>query len=170
MNVVALPGRRIETEAWLKSLLEAAEYPDAKVTRYRHWDTETEASVAFEAERLSNESPQLVIAKSLGTVIAATAYSSNQFRPAFGIFIGTPYAALGEDDVLLLRRYAANVTTLFIQQAEDPGGPAAALAAALQLHRGSVAEVPGSDHLYLDIVALADIVRRWQEQHLGLQS
>ena len=66
MNVVALPGRRAETEAWLKSLLEAAEYPDAKLTR--------------------------------------------------------------------------------------------------------VAEIPGSDHLYLDIVALADIVRRWQEQHLGLQS
>jgi hypothetical protein len=169
MQVVALPGRRIETEAWLKSLLEAAQYHGAQVTRYRHWDTGAEADVAFEASRLSDTSPRLVVAKSLGTVIAATAYGAHQFRPAFGIFVGTPYAALEEADVGLLRHFAVNVTTLFIQQAEDPGGTAAGLAPALQLDPSTVAAVPGRDHLYPDLGALAGIVHRWQEQHPGLR-
>lgn len=74
MQVTALPGRRSETEAWLRSLLVAAELPDAGIVRYRHWDTNVEVSAPFEAARLANQAPQLVIAKSLGTVVAATAF------------------------------------------------------------------------------------------------
>jgi alpha-beta hydrolase superfamily lysophospholipase len=168
MDVVALPGRSRETEVWLNSLLRAAHHPAAKVIRYRHWDTDVEADVAFEAKRLYEESPQLVVAKSLGTVIAATAHGSNKFRPAFAVFIGTPFAALQEQDIRLLRQFAAAVPTLFIQQAQDPGGPAGELAGALQLRSGNVVEVPGNDHLYLDIDALAGIMRNWEEQQLKI--
>ena len=91
MHVTALPGRRSETEAWLRSVLVAAGFPEAVVTRYRHWDTEVEANVAFEAARLANQSPPLVIAKSLGTVIAATAFCLHKFRPTGAVLIGTPH-------------------------------------------------------------------------------
>ena len=168
MRITALPGRRIETEAWLKGLLVAAKYPDAKVTRYRHWDTDEEASVAFEAERLSSQSPQLVIAKSLGTVIAATAYSLHQFRPAFAVLIGTPYDALKDDEFQFLRRFAASVHTLFIQQAQDPGGSADRLVVALKVNRSSVVEVPGNDHLYSDTNASVSLLDRWTKQYLGI--
>ena len=168
MLITGLSGRRIETEAWLKSLLAAAKYPDVKVTRYRHWDTDAEASVAFEAARLANQSPQLVIAKSLGTVIAATAFCLHEFRPTIAVLIGTPYAALENNDVQFLRRFAASVDTLFIQQAQDPGGSADGLAAALQVIRSEVVEVPGNDHLYLDTAALASILDRWTRQYPGL--
>lgn len=168
MHIVALPGRRVETETWLKSLLVASRYPDVQVTHYRHWDAGAEASVAFEAARLSNLSPQLVVAKSLGTIIAAAAFSLHEFRPASAILIGTPYSAIVNSDLHLLREFAADVETLFIQQTEDPGGSAAQLATALQVNRGEVVEVPGSDHLYSDIDALAKIFQRWTKQHTGL--
>ena len=161
MSVVALPGRRSETEPWLRALLDASGHPDARVVRYRHWDTAHEASVAVEAERLADAAPRIVVAKSFGTIVAATAYDAWRFRPAYGLFVGTPYAAIDDDALHLLRRFAAEVTTLFIQQAEDPGGAASALAATLRLRRGEVVEVPGSDHLYRDVDALAAIVRRW---------
>jgi hypothetical protein len=148
MLITALSGRRIETEAWLKGLLVEAKYPEAKVTRYRHWDIDAEASVAFEAARLATQSPQLVIAKSLGTVIAATAFNLNE--------------------VQFLRRFAASVNTLFIQQEQDPGGSADSLAAALQVNRREVVEVPGNDHLYSDTAALASILGHWTKQCLGL--
>jgi hypothetical protein len=64
MLMTALSGRRVETEAWMKSLLVAARLPDVEITRYRHWETDVEASVAYESSRLTNRSPQLVIAKS----------------------------------------------------------------------------------------------------------
>jgi hypothetical protein len=164
MHVTALPGRRSETEAWLRSLLVAAGLPEASVVRYRHWDTDVEASGAFEAARLANQSPQLVIAKSLGTVIAATAFCLHEYRPTAAVLIGTPYAALESSDLHFLQQFAAGVETLFIQQSEDPGGSAAQLRTALQLARGEVAAVPGDDHLYSDTTALAAVLRRWIKQ------
>ena len=168
MLITALAGRRIETEAWLKSLLDAAKYPDAEVTRYRHWDADAEASVAFEAARLANQSPRLVVAKSLGTVIAATAFCLHGFHPTIAVLIGIPYVALESNEVQFLRRFAANIDTLFIQQAQDPGGSAALLATALQVTRGEVVEVPGNDHLYSDITTLASILDRWTKQYSRL--
>jgi alpha-beta hydrolase superfamily lysophospholipase len=89
----------------LKSVLVATGFPEAVVTRYRHWDIEVEASVAFEAAQLANQSPPLVIAKSLGTVIAATAFCLHQFRPAAAVLIGTPYAALEIGDLRFLHSF-----------------------------------------------------------------
>ncbi len=168
MLITALSGRRIETEVWLKSLLAAAKYPDAEVTRYRHWETDAEASVAFEAARLANQSPQLVIAKSLGTVVAATAFCLHEFNPTIAVLIGIPYVALESNEVQFLRRFAASIDTLFIQQAQDPGGSAALLAAALRITRGEVVVVPGNDHLYSDTTALASILGRWTKRYAGL--
>ena len=164
MHVTALPGRRSETEAWLKGVLVAAGFPEAVVTRYRHWDTEVEASVPFEAARLANQSPPLVIAKSLGTVIAATAFCLHKFRPTAAVLIGTPYAALDSSDLRFLQQFSAAVETLFIQQSEDPGGSAAALAAAVQVTRGEVVPVPGDDHMYSDSKTLGAVIQRWTKQ------
>ena len=165
MLITALPGRNVETEAWLKSVLIAAKYPDAEVTRYRHWETNAEASVALEASRLVNQSPQLVIAKSLGTIIAATAFCLHEFRPTIAVLIGTPYISLKSNEVQFLRRFAAGVDTLFIQQAQDPGGSADLLSAALQLTRGKVIEVSGNDHLYSDTSVFASILGRLTKQY-----
>jgi hypothetical protein len=151
----------------MKSLLVSAQYPDAEVTRYRHWESGTEASVVYEATRLAKQSPQLLIAKSLGTVIAATAFCLHEFRPAIAVLIGTPYTALESNEVQFLRHFAAHVDTMFIQQAQDPGGSAVLLATVLQVVRGEVVEVPGSDHLYSDTIALASILDRWTKQHLA---
>jgi hypothetical protein len=164
MHVVALPGRRIETEAWLRSLLVAAGFPESDVIRYRHWVTDAEASVAFEAECLAKQSPEFVIAKSLGTVIAATAFCLHEFRPTAAVLIGTPYSAIESSDLQLLQRFAAGVETLFIQQTEDPGGSAARLHTALNVSSNDVAAVPGDDHLYSDTAALVAIIQRWKKQ------
>jgi hypothetical protein len=168
MQVVALPGRRSETEPWLRDLLLAAGLPDSGVVRYRHWNSDAEASVSFEAALLSNQAPQLVVAKSLGTVIAATAFGHHGFRPAAAVLVGTPFQAIAAEDLRLLQKFAGGVETLFIQQTEDPGGSAAELHDALQLTRGQVVAVPGSDHLYSDTSALVNALRPWAAQQPGL--
>lgn len=167
MNVIALPGRRKETEPWLRDLLLAAGLPDTGVVRYRHWDSDAEASVSFEADRLCNQTPQLVVAKSLGTVIAATAFAGQGFRPDAAVLIGTPFQAVAAEDLSLLHDFARGVETLFIQQIEDPGGSATELPTALCLSRGQLAAVPGNDHLYLDIPALVEVLRPWVGRHLA---
>ncbi|MFA6313994.1 MAG: hypothetical protein WCV99_18855 [Sterolibacterium sp.] len=166
MNVIALPGRNQQTESWLRSVLLEAELPVDGMLRYRHWDSAVDADVDFEAERLANQTPALVIAKSLGTVIAATAFCLHQFRPQGVILIGTPYGALTPEVLVRIRQLALGAETLFIQQTEDPGGPASQIATTLQLSRSEVVSVPGDDHLYTDIAALAVIIKRWKNKAL----
>ena len=164
MEVIALPGRRQETESWLRSVLIAAALPVDAIVRYRHWDAPVAADVEFEAERLFKQTPALLVAKSLGTAIAARAFGHHQFRPKAGVLIGTPYRALDPADAALLRQFVEGVQTLFIQQVDDPGGSASRLAATLELTRGEVIAVPGSDHMYTDTAALAAIIQRWKKR------
>jgi pimeloyl-ACP methyl ester carboxylesterase len=176
MQIVGLPGRQPETESWLRSVLSAAMLPAEGMVRYRHWDEDVDASAGFEAERLCGLTPALVVAKSFGTAIAAAAFGLHQFRPRAAVLIGTPYQqfcpgaadlsgtpydAVAGTALALLRQLAQGVETLFIQQVQDPGGSSGELARTLQLSGGQVEAVPGSDHMYLDVAALAAIIRRW---------
>jgi hypothetical protein len=162
MQVIALAGRNSQTHSWLDSLLSAVPLPTDGLVRYRHWSSDVEPSVDFEATLLTGLTPDLVVAKSFGTSVASTAFCSQQFRPRAAVFVGTPYAALSPDETSKLREFAREVETLFIQQAADPGGSAVVLPTALKLIRGEVAEVPGSDHLYQDIALLAKRIRAWK--------
>lgn len=166
MHVIALPGRNPQTEVWLRSVLMESALPSDGIIRYRHWDSAVDADADIEAQRLDNLSPALVVAKSLGTVIAARAFCIHQFRPRAAILIGTPYSANNPEDLVCLQQLAEGVETLFIQQVEDPGGPASQLATSLRLSRSEVAAVPGNDHLYTDITVLAAIIQRWKEKTL----
>lgn len=159
MHVTALPGRNAQTESWLLALLSAVPLPTDGLVRYRHWTSDADASVDFEAGCLHGRSPDLVIAKSFGTVVASTAFVDHGFRPAAAVLIGTPFAALGAAEVSKLKAFARDVDMLFIQQTADPGGASSALAGALELTRGDVADVPGDDHLYPDVALLADLIR-----------
>ena len=161
MQVIGLAGRRSDTELWLRALLRAVGLPDGGVVRYRHWSSDVDASVPFEAAHLHDQAPQLVIAKSLGTVIAATAFAQHGFRPAAAALVGTPFQAVAPEDLRLLQQFARGVDTIFIQQIDDPGGPAAALHDALQLTRGQVAAIPGNDHAYADTAAMVNVLRPW---------
>jgi hypothetical protein len=161
MQVIALPGRRAETASWLCSLLEASGLGTEGVIRYTHWTDGNEASLATEARRLAGLNPDVVVAKSFGTNVAALAFDENQFRPGRVILIGTPYLAVSAHELTLLRRLARAIPVKFIQQAQDPGGPASQLALNLEVREDSVAAVPGNDHMYTDIRLLSAITREW---------
>jgi predicted alpha/beta-hydrolase family hydrolase len=102
-----------------------------------------------------------VIAKSFGTVVAARAFCEHHFRPQSAILIGTPFSAFDRKDLTSLQQLAEGVETLFIQQAEDPGGAASQIAASLGSSQTHVATVPGNDHHYTEVKALAAIIQEW---------
>lgn len=164
MQVIALPGRNEQTEAWLRSVLAESGLPSDGIVRYRHWDGAVDADAEFEARRLSGLSPALVIAKSFGTVVTARALCSHHFRPQSAILIGTPFGAVDPSDLASLQHLAEGVETLFIQQAEEPGGPASALQASLRALQATVAAMAGNDHLYKEVGALATIIQSWMRR------
>jgi hypothetical protein len=146
----------------MHNLLLTIGLPDAKVAHYRHWDMDVDADVAYEAECLRDRAVQLVVAKSLGTQIAAHAFKHSGFRPRAAVLIGTVIVDADGAMLELFRHLADRIPVLFIQQSADPGGSYADLSRLVaESARAEASEVPGDDHAYEDLSALAAIIRPW---------
>ena len=161
MKILGLPGRDQHTEQWLKRLLDDIDLGDATVVHYGHWDG-GEPNVADEAERLAGKDPQLIVAKSMGTLVGTRAFAARLVSPRLMVLIGVPIAHLPDDALEPFRRVASSIPTLFIQQTDDVTGKFAQVKElAAGLGRSTTAEVPGSDHQYEDIQELVAIIRDW---------
>jgi len=171
VKVFGLPGRNSETKEWMRELLTATGFPEAEIAHYRHWQHGFEGDVdlprwnslvTYEAERLRNRADCLVVAKSFGTLVAASAFGLTSFRPNAAIFIGTPLRNLSSEQSQLYGNLSNHVPALFIQQSLDPGGSYAELYARVEIFaHAEAAEVSGSDHLYGDISELANVIKPW---------
>jgi hypothetical protein len=164
LQVLGLPGRDEATEAWLRVLLDALELDDAacRVQHYRFWDTLQPVDIDAEAARAGGDGAECVVAKSLGTLIALTAWRGHGLRPRRSVFIGTPIAHYQAEQHSMLRDYCGANAVLFVQQTDDftgSFGVVAAAAAALPDCRAF--EVPGSDHRYDEIAACRDAIAGW---------
>ncbi|MGD8830764.1 MAG: hypothetical protein PVF57_09180 [Pseudomonadales bacterium] len=163
MKVLALPGRNPETESWMQALVDGLSvgHTGARVAHYRHWDSGGDPDVAGEADRVEAGPEDLVIGKSLGTLVLLTV-AGRQGNPGAAVFIGTPLVAYEEERLQRLRDFADATPSLFIQQTGDVTGSFAELASALQAPgRATLVEVPGSDHVYADTTALVRIIGGW---------
>ena len=162
MKIIGLPGRNKETEGWLRQLLASLALGEAEVVRYRHWTDDTDPNITHETEALRGRAVNLVVAKSMGTIVATTAYLSASFRPARAVLIGSPVAELTHELRALYRGFAEEISTLFIQQTADFTGTFAQLEAIVQgCAHTRLVEVPGKDHGYGDTVAVASIIASW---------
>jgi len=166
MELLGLPGRNPETEAWMAGLLDALGLGAGETVHYRHWDDGGEPDVTGEAQRLAGLEPELVIAKSMGTLVAATAHAMHDFRPRAAVLIGSPIGHLPKEVLMVYMELGNVVPTLFIQQEEDFTAPFAAVEALAGRCRLSEAvAVPGSDHVYADVDALVRRIQRWRKVH-----
>jgi hypothetical protein len=162
MSLLALPGRRPQTLAWMQALLADLAAPDATIQRYGFWTADhANSDVEPEAGIAAASGADRVVALSIGTLVAMNAREAHGFRPLACVFIGTPVKRLDAEGRLQhLADQAAATPTLFIQQTADPTGSFAELAAALP-ETAAVREVPGADHAYTDTRALAALVAGW---------
>ncbi len=164
MKILGLPGVKAATRPWLQQLLVAlADSPTSvSIQDYRHWPEDSGADLETEAIRLEGVAVDLVIAKSLGTLVATRAFAGADFRPSRAVLIGCPLARHGADGYEMLKRFAGALPTLFIQQSADFNGAFGELEAVVGALPGVRAvEVPGNDHVYGDIDELRQIIRQF---------
>jgi len=161
MKILGLPGVKFETEKWMRDLLSALqEIPfDFEIAQYRHWSDDHDPDINHEAGCLTDLSVDIVIAKSLGTVISTLAFDSFNFRPEKAIFIGSPLRRHCTNNYEMLSEFVNSVPTLFIQQTSDFNGSYRELSKIVQsFQNGTIVEVPGKDHVYDDIIGLQKIM------------
>ncbi len=153
---------KLVTKKWMQDLLSAlTEDPlGFKIHEYRHWSDNSDADVDYEASCLKNISVDIVIAKSLGTLIATHAFDSFHFTPKNAVLIGTPLKRHSPDNYGLLNKFVESVPTLFIQQTSDFHGSCRDLREVVQTCQNAIiTEVPGDDHIYNDIDELQRIIK-----------
>lgn len=164
IRVLGLPGQRAATQDWLQRLLQHLALPDAalSVQRYQCWEQGPgPVDIATEARRARESLPDLVIAKSAGTMVALQAASPPGFSAKACVFIGTPVNAYGEHPRAMLRALAERLPLLLIQQNQDPTGPCASLRAVMADTPARIEEIAGSDHAYGDLDVLRDLIQPW---------
>lgn len=166
MKLLGLPGREPSTLAQMEALLARLEVGQTE-TEIRHhgfWGTDwSHPDVLPEAAAVGQLSAELVIAKSIGTLIAMLAVAREGFAPTACVFIATPLNRLiAEDRVALLEAHCDAIPTLFIQQSDDFNGAYGPLAQIVAGHRGcAAAQIPGGDHLYEDLELIAPLIETW---------
>ncbi len=166
MNILALPGISQKTEKWANALLAelAVEKSTVMVQHYLHWDCGDDQCLKFaeEVERLRGMAVDLLVAKSLGTMIGLAACEAKLIAPRRAVLIGTPVSGFKENNMNLRQMADIGIPCLYIQQQDDIVGSAAALEKEIAGLVGVVlVRIPGDNHQYKDIKLLARHMRRW---------
>ncbi|MDO8799509.1 hypothetical protein [Phenylobacterium sp.] len=166
MNLLGLPGREPSTLAQMEALLARLEIGQTETVIRHHgfWATDwSHPDLSPEAQAVGQLSADLIIAKSIGTLVAMLAIARHGFAPTACVFIATPLNRLvAEDRIALLDAHCDAIPTLFIQQTDDLNGAFAPLGAIVARHPGCMAvEIPGGDHLYEDLELIAPLIEAW---------
>lgn len=164
MNALLLPGNSRRHEEWIEDLKNALapNFENIETQHYRHWQSgEGNADVDHEigvAERKAAAlKPYVIVAKSIGTVIAVKGTAECKLYPDKLILLGVPINGGAPKDSFSKWLKAVNVPVVFIQNTKDPLGAFADVKAAFE-GRGSqlsFVELPGETHDYLDFEAIA---------------
>lgn len=165
MKALGLAGRKSSTLAPMQALFAALGLPGGSIQPYGFWAASEapDPDPAPEALIAGHSGADLVVAKSFGTLVAMLARRDYGLIARTWVFLATPVRRFeAQGWIPLLEDHCAAAPTLFVQQTDDVNGPHADLAklvAPYPLCR--VLEVPGDDHLYDDIDAVAPPVRAW---------
>ncbi|WP_156406029.1 hypothetical protein [Phenylobacterium sp. Root700] len=172
MKLLALPGRKPSTFKQMQDLTDRLRLGQDVVTLrpYGFWSHEDIANpdVRPEAEAVAAIGADLVIAKSIGTLVAMIARRDYGLAPRAAVFIATPLKRFEAQGLVpLLSAHLAEVPTLLIQQTADYNGSHDDLAAVVMGHeQATIREIPGDDHLYEETELIAPLIERWWSERL----
>jgi len=165
MNALILGGQSPRHQVWVRQVAESLQPYFQVVTflDYQHWQKEVSVDLEYEIGQASHLASELgeyvIIAKSLGTMLAVHGNALGLLHPSRCIFLGLPLKALDglEDMPEGLRRLPP---TVFVQNAQDPLGSFADVQAYVAAHgngRVKCLETPGDTHNYVDFALIAKL-------------
>lgn len=163
MKMLGLPGRDPATDQWLQDLLGrlVGAGSDSNVHGYRHWHVAGDPDITYEAGLVADQRVDLVVAKSLGTMVLLAA-AQQGFQPSAAVLIGVPVRAYSDDQLQALQQFVGERPCLCIQQAADFTGPFRELEQVLGGSNTTLVEVAGDDHIYSDTAELATQIEAWR--------
>lgn len=169
MNIHFLPGLDPKTEAWAEKLMGelSVERDHLSIQRYDHWQEPGSRNIEIETEieKLQRVTVDLLIAKSIGTVLALFAVKNKVVRPQKMVLIGVPVLSCARENIDLKRlAEELRIPALYIQQKDDVVGSSDALYTEVgKAPLAQIVETPGNNHQYEDLTLLC----RHMEKFMG---
>lgn len=168
MNALLLPGNNPVHEVWVEKFKYALKpyFRTISTQHYKHWRTGEEwANVNYELgvalNNTQNLSPYVIVAKSIGAVIALRGVAEGVLHPVRIVLLGVPLEnAISSDDFITLL-HEASLPIDIIQNKDDPIASFAKIAALIDdtMTHVVLKELPGSTHDYIDFAAIASYIQ-----------
>ncbi len=165
MKILGLPGINPITEQWMKKVFSTIDLNQTEVLiqQYQCW-SHPGSKINFEKEAgvAAKSSPDIVIAKSIGTRILLYAFENGLIPANAFVLIGVPIQGYSNSELNVLNKLCAKKSTLIIQQSDDPVGSYSMLTSKIaDTSLCKIAKAQGSDHRYSDIDDLKRIIESW---------
>lgn len=172
MDILLLGGQSPRHLEWSRALAEALESHGHHVARlvYANWLAGTrvidiEAEVSAAAKLAGPLDRPVVVAKSIGTVIATLAIGRRLIQPAGEVFLGLPLEAF-ENDPEAVGYLPKLPPVTVVQNEDDPFGSAEKAREFVSAHaprQWRFETIPAvNTHDYVD----SDAIERWVEEHI----
>ncbi len=163
MTILAIPGKMPATQSWLVDVLNHCELKNQSVNMHRFtaWDSEKTFDIDYETKCLPKGHYDLLITKSIGTLMTLRAQSTLSWDRL--IFIGVALSLYSDVDRQLLSDLnEKGLSTLIIQEANDPFGSYQEVQRLVQGQKNiTCLEVDGDHHQYTDIDKLGKLINAW---------
>lgn len=166
MNILAIPGKMPITEQWLSKIILATDWRDETIDMHRFvaWDSDQAFSVDKEVSFLPSGHFDVVITKSIGSLITLKAQNSITWDRL--VLIGVAWSLFSDQERQLLPALEEKgQPVLIIQENHDPFGTYMDIAAVVAgKHNICCLEVSGDRHQYTDTDAIGKLINHWIEE------
>jgi len=167
MNVFILGGMSPRHYEWVRQLAEALQphFDEIRLLDYRHWEQQgAEMDLEYEitqAAALAKDFGEyLVVAKSIGTVLATLATARGLLAPQRCVFMGFPLKVVTADLSEVANALLQLPPTTFLHNEHDPLGSAEAVKTYVGAHAPAIYDfqtLPGDTHDYIDFDLIARV-------------
>ncbi len=167
MNALLLPGNSSRHGEWIEKLKTALlpYLDDVKTQHYRHWQSGEERAdinheITVAKQQTDGFEPYVVVAKSIGTVIAVKATAEQVLHPEKLILLGIPVNGGAQAELFRQWLRLVNAPVIIIQNTSDPLGSFDQVKTAFEgaSDNLSFVELPGDTHDYLDFATIAKLI------------
>lgn len=130
MNAIYLPGNSSLNKRWANDMSRVMKplFARSYVHNYLHWDTkdsfvEFDLELAIVSEKAIDYEPYVVIAKSVGALLAAKGIYEGALFPEKCVLLGLPHELMQKPDYPTSEWFKqVSMPCLVLQNAEDPSG------------------------------------------------
>lgn len=166
MKILAIPGKMPATQSWLEDIIDETPWKneDVDIHRYNAWDNKSEFSIQEEVECLPSGHYDVVITKSIGTLITLKALQKISWDRL--VFIGIAWSLYSNKEKELLPTLNnQGLPVLIIQEEQDPFGSYKEINhVLLGMEHITCVEVAGEHHQYPDTDQVGGIITEWLNQ------